>query len=650
MKINYLFCFILAVGFLFLFLFLDWKPAQHDEGVNGWFIEEITAKGYYEYNPGSYHGPLHHYLLFFFKTLMGSNLWALRIPAVLFALASLYLMMMWAPYLGRFTAYAGALLAAVSPGMIFYSRYAIHESALLFFSILTFLGIFRYAAQKDKTSLWFLGLGITGMVLTKETFVIAGAAFVAAWVFTGILERISPSAEKAPRRQPQFGPKDAAHVFLVCAFLYVLFYSGFFLNWKGAFGVFHCFAEWVQTGVAETSTQKGHWKPFGYWFQLFFRYEWAACFGFLCFFPLLAPSRKWHRLILFYGIFNFLIYSLIRYKTPWCILQIIWPFLFAAGAVLERLAERGGYWKGVGVGVVVLLAGLGAQKSVELNFFRYADNREPYVHVQTREELMPIIEKIKRAAEKDPNLKHMPIHVIMKAYWPISWLLLDFTRDDYYTENLPLKADAAVIFCDAERRRRLEMRLEKSYWVIMFQLNPSQKETAVYFDRDIFREEFGTDTPVFYPLPRETAREGEGLVARYYPNRAWEGDPSKEEIAAMLDFAWEGTEKPLPVPFGIVFEGEIFIPKEGETVFYLASDDGSELEMDGRRFINNLGDHAEVVKSHAEFFKPGWYSIRVRHYDIGGGASIRLWWKLPGGAEERILPRYFRYLKSGETV
>src|SRR5471032_449372 len=83
---------ILLVGFLFRFLFLALKPPHFDEGINGWFVDQLISTGYYHYDPTNYHGPLHFYILLIFKILFGRNLWALRLPAALFSFASLYLL------------------------------------------------------------------------------------------------------------------------------------------------------------------------------------------------------------------------------------------------------------------------------------------------------------------------------------------------------------------------------------------------------------------------------------------------------------------------------------------------------------------------------------------------------------------------------
>ncbi|HTL48881.1 MAG TPA: flippase activity-associated protein Agl23 [Verrucomicrobiae bacterium] len=647
-KVDWLRVFILALSFLSLFLFLDWKPPQHDEGVNGWMIQDLLAKGYYPYDPANYHGPLHFYVLFVFRLFLGDNLWALRLPAVIFAWASIYLLTELKPYLGKFCAYAAALFVSVSPGMMFYSRYAIHESTLLFFSILTLLGFFRFWDRKDVKSLWLLGAGFTGMIVTKETYVLAVLSFVGAWMLTLLYEKFLPSTEVPPRVPASFSLRDIGRVTGTCAFVIVLLYSGFFLNWSGVLGLFTTFFKWLNTGALSTSEQKGHWKAVMYWIQLFLRYEWPASLGILMSFPLLGPAPRWHRVMMLYALLLLAAYSMIPYKTPWCILQIIWPFLVVAASVLGLFASRGGREKAAALIVMGLLSVTSLCKSVSLNFFHYADDQEPYVHVQTFESLMSVDRKIKALVARDPTKRHMTIHVVKKAYWPISWLLVDFTHHYYYTEELPPKADAGVIFCDVERKTRLEMRLKRPYFVERFRLNPAQDPGYVYYDKELFKDLFGPGAEVFEPETLPEAKPGEGLLARYYNNSLWQGDPVLEKVAGTPDFSWDMKETPLPAPFSVMFEGEIFVPESGDVGFYLASDDGSDLTLDNEILINNLGDHSEKTKEGTKKMEKGWHPIRVRFYDVGGSASLWLWWKLPSGREGKISPEHFRTSQSSE--
>src|SRR5690242_8326711 len=126
--------------FLRLFL-LGIKPPHFDEGINGWFVDQMVKNGYYKYDPTNYHGPLHFYVLFVFQTLFGRNVWAIRMPVVLMSITCVWLTLKYEPFVGRTVARWAALAMAVSPGFVFYGRYSIHEIWLVFFSMLFLLGI-----------------------------------------------------------------------------------------------------------------------------------------------------------------------------------------------------------------------------------------------------------------------------------------------------------------------------------------------------------------------------------------------------------------------------------------------------------------------------------------------------------------------------
>src|ERR1700761_7950524 len=79
---------ILLVALVFRLLWLGMKPPHFDEGVNGWFIDQMTIHGFYHYDPTNFHGPLHFYILFLAQTLLGRHIWALRLPLVLASTAA----------------------------------------------------------------------------------------------------------------------------------------------------------------------------------------------------------------------------------------------------------------------------------------------------------------------------------------------------------------------------------------------------------------------------------------------------------------------------------------------------------------------------------------------------------------------------------
>src|ERR1044071_9252123 len=174
---------IVALGAFLRLLLLGIKPPHFDEGINGWFVDQMVKNGFYRYDPTNYHGPLHFYILFLCQTLFGRNVWAIRLPVVLGSIFAVFLACVFEPFAGRRVSRLAALAMAVSPGCVFYGRYSIHEVWLLIFSMLFILGVLGLWQRGTVNYLWFAGIGVTGMILTKETYIIHfGCALLAAIV------------------------------------------------------------------------------------------------------------------------------------------------------------------------------------------------------------------------------------------------------------------------------------------------------------------------------------------------------------------------------------------------------------------------------------------------------------------------------------
>ena len=74
---------IVLLAFALRIAWLEIRSPHFDEGVNGWFVDQMTRTGYFHYDPGNFHGPLHFYALFVSLTLLGREVWALRLPVVI---------------------------------------------------------------------------------------------------------------------------------------------------------------------------------------------------------------------------------------------------------------------------------------------------------------------------------------------------------------------------------------------------------------------------------------------------------------------------------------------------------------------------------------------------------------------------------------
>jgi alpha-L-fucosidase len=82
--------------------------------------------------------------------------------------------------------------------------------------------------------------------------------------------------------------------------------------------------------------------------------------------------------------------------------------------------------------------------------------------------------------------------------------------------------------------------------------------------------------------------------------------------------------------YGIVFSGLINVPEDNVYTFYLESDDGSNLMIDGREIINNDGLHPMVEESGEVALAGGFHSISVYFFQRGGGDGLNVSWSAPG--------------------
>ncbi len=126
---------ITVTAFVSRFWNLALKPMHHDEGVNGFFLTTLFRDGIYKYDPANYHGPDLYYIALFFSKLFGLNTLSVRWSVAIFGVLTVVLAFYLKDYIGKIGALFAALFLALSPGMVFISRYFIHEILFVFFSL-----------------------------------------------------------------------------------------------------------------------------------------------------------------------------------------------------------------------------------------------------------------------------------------------------------------------------------------------------------------------------------------------------------------------------------------------------------------------------------------------------------------------------------
>ncbi len=119
-----LFIIIILIAIVLRFLFLDLKLFHHDESIHAWFSYELLTKGTYTYDP-MYHGPLLYYLTAGMFWLFGQSDLVARLLPALFGtlLVPLVYFIYRLGYLDKRQALVAALFVAVSPDMVYFSRF-----------------------------------------------------------------------------------------------------------------------------------------------------------------------------------------------------------------------------------------------------------------------------------------------------------------------------------------------------------------------------------------------------------------------------------------------------------------------------------------------------------------------------------------------
>src|SRR5687767_71846 len=126
---------ITAVASFLRFFWLELKPLHHDEGVNGWFLTTLFNDGTYKYDPANYHGPTLYYISLFFAEVFGLNTIAVRSSVAIWGVLIVILAFFLRRYIGNIGSLFAALFLALSPGMVYISRYFIHEMFFVFLGL-----------------------------------------------------------------------------------------------------------------------------------------------------------------------------------------------------------------------------------------------------------------------------------------------------------------------------------------------------------------------------------------------------------------------------------------------------------------------------------------------------------------------------------
>ena len=489
------------------------RPFHADESVHAVKFRDIWEHGRYRYDPNEFHGPTLYYAALPIVKWFGRRDFAdtregdYRLVTVLFGAALIPLFALFADGIGKRAVLIAALLCAISPAFVFYSRYYIQEVPLAFFT-LGFLGCaWRY--RRNPRLGWAIGAGLCAglMIATKETAALSFAAGLAAYFLTKFLARRERrenlrGADGGERGVDRRGVENASlggvppavlpdgtifkkHLALAVGTAIIaacLFLSGFGSNWRGPLDYFRAYTPWLKRAGGTEMHRHGA----GYYLQILC---WshtpghavyteglivalalvgiAAAFANRIKFSVLSPGLT--RFIALYTVFLTLIYSITPYKTPWCLLTFLTGLIFLAGVGADVLLRIVPGKIAKAVVAILLLAGAvqleGQAKRA--SYATYADPDNPYVYAQTVPDVLNLYERMNALAEASPQHNQTVIQVasLDGYYWPLPWYLRRFDADSvgYYAGEIPPGPAAPIVIASSDLDEALTKRLGDNY-------------------------------------------------------------------------------------------------------------------------------------------------------------------------------------------
>lgn len=436
------------------------RPMHGDEAVHAVKFGELLEENSYRYNPDEYHGPTLNYFTLISSWLSDIhkfedlNEFTLRVVPVVFGLLLVLMPLLLLDGLGRTATIVAMAMTAVSPAFVFYSRYYIHEMLLVFFSFGIIVSGWRYSRGKSVKWALLIGVFIGLCHATKETSVIVFISMLLALLLTVLMEQ---KRTDAPRTM------KSSHIIvmlLAAAAVSALFYSSFFANPDGIFDSFMTYA----TYFSRAAHGDLHIHPWYYyldiltWVEFVEKPIWnedlivvAAAFGFVIVLveryraPFNLPLV---RFLAFYTLIITVMYSVIPYKTPWCLLGFLHGMiLLAAIGVTVLIMMTQLWWEKLIVGFVLVFFGLLLPifQAYALSYRFYAAPSNPYVYAHPTKDIFDITRCIEQVAEVHPDGRDIYVQVICpdSDYWPLPWYLRSFSNVgwwNYVDERTPAAA------------------------------------------------------------------------------------------------------------------------------------------------------------------------------------------------------------------
>jgi len=210
---------IFLAGLILRLAFLDLKLLHHDEAIHSWFAWRLLTLGEYSYDP-VYHGPFLYYVTAGLFSLFGAGeITARFIPAVLGSTLCLFVYPLFRlGYLSRYQSLVAALFIAISPNLVYFSRFLRNDIFIVFFTLVILVATLYYIEKGKFRYALIAGSAVGFGMCCKENMpivVLIFGAFLFYLVYSGKWEL------------PRLWTRDLACAVVIALGIMAVFYSSF---------------------------------------------------------------------------------------------------------------------------------------------------------------------------------------------------------------------------------------------------------------------------------------------------------------------------------------------------------------------------------------------------------------------------------------
>ncbi|MBT3293651.1 MAG: TIGR03663 family protein [Verrucomicrobia bacterium] len=499
------FALIVLVALFVRVVQLDQRVLHNDEANQIVRAGRLLEGDSYRYDPEEHHGPTLYYLalplawLTAGREFAATSEWTYRLLPALCGVGVLLLLLLLWDGIGRGAVLAAAALMAASPAMVYYSRFFIQETLLLLFTVGAITCGWHYCSRRTAPRAIATGVFLGLMHATKETCIIAYACMGAA-----LLIVVAFKVKSGLTLDLKLTCRHALYMALAALGVASILFSSFGVNPAGIWHSFATYLGYVHKGLGENSD---HVHPFTFYLRMLigqrsgglFWSEWVIMLPGAIGMLLVATSsrlikqvdRGLGRFLVFYTLLMTLAYSLIPYKTPWCMLSFLHGWIILAGIGITGLFNVSRHPLARIIVLVLLAGGMGfLARQVQRTSFRYgADARNPYAYSHTVSDHLNLVQRINDVTALQAAGRQTPIAVVTNPEdaWPLPWYLRAYPNTGYWNDvaSLPAPFAPALIVASLDREAEVATltgeRYISEYWGLR-----NEVLLALYIRRDLW--------------------------------------------------------------------------------------------------------------------------------------------------------------------